>query len=127
LREALAHLRMITVLVRRNSDRLLLHDVFAQFAGPQPPHCKVPMQEGVHRIGDLAIAAMPFEVFAEIGLELKQHSPIHPLMNISIANGSHGYLPTTKQHRLGGYETWIEHIRSMSVRAKTCSMLFCEG
>ncbi len=28
-------------------------------------------------------------------------------MNISIANGSHGYLPTPNQHRLGGYETWI--------------------
>ena len=28
-------------------------------------------------------------------------------MNISIANGSHGYLPTPEQHRLGGYETWI--------------------
>jgi hypothetical protein len=60
-----------------------------------------------HRIGDMAIAAMPFEVFAEIGLELKQRSPIQPLMNISIANGSHGYLPTPEQHELGGYETWI--------------------
>ena len=50
---------------------------------------------------------MSFEVFAEIGLELKQRSPIRPLMNISIANGSHGYLPTPEQHRLGGYETWI--------------------
>ena len=53
------------------------------------------------------VAAMSFEVFAEIGLELKQRSPIRPLMNISIANGSHGYLPTPEQHRLGGYETWI--------------------
>ena len=49
----------------------------------------------------------PFEVFAKIGLELKQRSPIQPLMNISIANGSHGYLPTPEQHKLVGYETWI--------------------
>jgi len=28
-------------------------------------------------------------------------------MNISIANGSHGYLPTPDQHRFGSYETWI--------------------
>jgi hypothetical protein len=28
-------------------------------------------------------------------------------MNISIANGAHGYLPTPEQHKLGGYETWI--------------------
>ncbi|HBL42357.1 neutral/alkaline non-lysosomal ceramidase N-terminal domain-containing protein [Gimesia sp.] len=70
-----------------------------------PPTIDVVVQ--THRIGDLAVAAMPFEVFAEIGLELKQRSPIQPLMNISIANGSHGYLPTPEQHRLGGYETWI--------------------
>ena len=35
---------------------------------------------------------MPFEVFAEIGLELKCRSSIQPLMNISLANGAHGYL-----------------------------------
>ena len=28
-------------------------------------------------------------------------------MNMSIANGSLGYLPTPEQHKLGGYETWI--------------------
>ena len=70
-----------------------------------PPTLDVVVQ--THRIGDLAIAAMPFEVFAEIGLELKQRSPVQPLMNISIANGSHGYLPPPHQHRYGGYETWI--------------------
>lgn len=79
--------------------------VLAYNSPEMPPTIDVVVQ--THRIGDLAVAAMPFEVFAEIGLELKQRSPIRPLMNISIANGSHGYLPTPDQHRLGGYETWI--------------------
>lgn len=79
--------------------------VLAYNSPEMPPTIDVIVQ--THRIGDLALAAMPFEVFAEIGLELKQRSPIRPLMNISIANGSHGYLPTPEQHRLGGYETWI--------------------
>lgn len=79
--------------------------VLAYNSPEMPPTIDVVVQ--THRIGDLAVAAMPFEVFAEIGLELKQRSPIQPLMNISIANGSHGYLPTPEQHRLGGYETWI--------------------
>ncbi|MEO2008082.1 MAG: hypothetical protein ABGX22_05275, partial [Pirellulaceae bacterium] len=26
---------------------------------------------------------------------------------IELANGSYGYLPTPRQHRLGGYETWL--------------------
>lgn len=59
------------------------------------------------RIGDLAICAIPFETFAEIGLELKDRSPFPQTMVISIANGSNGYLPTPRQHELGGYETWL--------------------
>jgi len=59
------------------------------------------------RIGDLAIGCLPFEVFCEIGLELKKRSPFPHTMVISIANGRHGYLPTPEQHKLGGYETWI--------------------
>ena len=58
------------------------------------------------RIGDLRIAAIPFEVFAETGLELKKRSALRTF-TISLANGSYGYLPTPPQHELGGYETWL--------------------
>ncbi|MBA4019782.1 MAG: hypothetical protein C0483_21665 [Pirellula sp.] len=89
-----------------STSRYSTYSTVLAYASPEmPPTIDVILQ--THRIGDLAVAAMPFEVFAEIGLELKQRSPIRPLMNISIANGSHGYLPTPEQHRLGGYETWI--------------------
>ncbi|MCA9000131.1 MAG: hypothetical protein KDA80_24250, partial [Planctomycetaceae bacterium] len=59
------------------------------------------------RIGDLAIAAIPFEVFVEIGLEIKDKSPFADAFTIELANGSYGYLPTPEQHELGGYETWM--------------------
>jgi hypothetical protein len=59
------------------------------------------------RIGDFAVCCLPFEVFCEIGLDLKKRSPFPQTMVISIANGRHGYLPTPEQHKLGGYETWI--------------------
>ena len=89
-----------------STSRYSTYSTVLAYASPEmPPTIDVVVQ--THRIGDLAVAAMPFEVFAEIGLDLKQRSPIQPLMNISIANGSHGYLPTLEQHRLGGYETWI--------------------
>jgi hypothetical protein len=58
------------------------------------------------RIGDLAITAIPCEVFAETGLEIKAKSPFKSTFTISLANGYNGYLPTPAQHRLGGYETW---------------------
>lgn len=59
------------------------------------------------RIGELAVCGIPFETFAEIGLEIKDRSPFPRTMVIGLANGRHGYLPTPEQHRLGGYETWI--------------------
>ncbi len=59
------------------------------------------------RIGDLAVCALPFEVLVEIGLDLKQRSPFPSTMVLGIANGSHGYLPSPEQHKLGGYETWL--------------------
>ena len=58
-------------------------------------------------IGDLGICAIPFEVFVEIGLEIKRTSPFVQTFTVSHANGSYGYLPTVQQHELGGYETWL--------------------
>lgn len=58
------------------------------------------------RLGGLAITAIPCEVFVEIGLELKQKSPLKPEFTIQLANGYNGYLPTPEHHALGGYETW---------------------
>jgi hypothetical protein len=58
------------------------------------------------RIGDLGIAAIPCEVFAETGLAIKQQSPFKQTFTIELANGCNGYLPTPEQHKLGGYETW---------------------
>ena len=50
---------------------------------------------------------MPCEVFCEIGLEFRKRSPIQPAFLVSLAHGYLGYLPTPRQHALGGYETWL--------------------
>lgn len=59
-----------------------------------------------HRIGALTLAAIPCEVFVEIGLELKAAKPLDHHFTVSLANGYNGYLPTPEHHQLGGYETW---------------------
>jgi hypothetical protein len=58
------------------------------------------------QLGDLAITAIPCEVFVEIGLEIKKKSPFGQTFSISLANGYNGYLPTPQHHQWGGYETW---------------------
>ncbi|QDV27991.1 hypothetical protein [Aureliella helgolandensis] len=70
-----------------------------------PDTVDVPLQ--TLRIGDLGIAAVPFEVFTEIGLEIKDRCPLSDSFTIELAGGSYGYLPSPAQHELGGYETWM--------------------
>jgi len=59
------------------------------------------------RLGNLGITSIPCETFVEIGLDIKARSPLHHTFTIELANGHYGYLPTPRQHRLGGYETWL--------------------
>jgi hypothetical protein len=66
----------------------------------------VPLRLHAFRIGDLGIASIPCEVFAETGLAIKKDSPLPATFTISLANGYGGYLPTPEQHGLGGYEAW---------------------
>lgn len=80
------------------------------------------------RIGDLGIAAIPFEVFTETGLEIKAKSPFKNSFTIELANGSNGYLPTPPQHDLGGYETWlgtnrVEREASVKITTKILDLL----
>ncbi len=59
------------------------------------------------RIGDVCIGTMPCEVFVEIGLDFKRRSPLPNSFMVELAHGYFGYLPTPRQHQLGGYETWL--------------------
>ena len=60
------------------------------------------------RMGEVGICSIPCEVLCEIGLMLKAKSPLpQATFTIELANGHNGYLPTPRQHALGGYETWM--------------------
>ena len=65
------------------------------------------------RIGPLAIAAAPCEVYSFTGLDLKKSAPGADAFIISLANGYFGYIPTVWSFELGGYNTW---------RARSCCL-----
>ncbi len=65
----------------------------------------IDMEITVVRIGDVAIVALPGELFVEIGLSIKKHSPFPITVIATLANGSLCYLPTAEAFRTGGYET----------------------
>jgi hypothetical protein len=81
-----------------------------------PPTVSLPLQ--ALRIGDLGIAAIPCEVFAETGLAIKQASPLKPTFVVEIANAYHGYLPPPQQHEWGGYETWPARSSCLEIEAE---------
>ncbi len=70
-----------------------------------PAHAMLKLQ--AVSIGGLGIAAIPCETFTEIGITLKELSPLRPTFTIELANGHYGYLPTPRHFDLGGYETWL--------------------
>jgi neutral ceramidase len=71
-------------------------------AGP----AQVPVQ--VFTFGtELAIVALPCELFVEYGLELKAKSPFRYTFVVTLANDHVGYLPTRNAFRWGSYQTWI--------------------
>lgn len=71
-------------------------------ADPAP----IPVQVDVLRIGDVAIAAMAGEPFAEIGAAIKKASPFAATMFCGYSSGEGGgYVPTEAEYQFGGYET----------------------
>jgi hypothetical protein len=80
-----------------------------------PPKVKVILQ--AIRVGEVGIVANPCETFVEIGLDIKQKSPLRPTFTIELANGYNGYLPTPEHHALGGYETWRARSSYLEVNA----------
>ena len=57
------------------------------------------------RLGELAIAAFPCELFVEFGLEVKEKSPASRTMIAGYANDVNGYVATREAFAQGGYES----------------------
>lgn len=67
---------------------------------------KVPFQQmelHVIRLGDIAIATNPFELFLDYGIRIKARSKAMQTFVIQLACSSGGYLPTAKAVKGGGY------------------------
>ncbi|MCP4639773.1 MAG: hypothetical protein GY851_05045 [bacterium] len=68
--------------------------------GPGPVNAEVQ----VLRIGDVAVAGVPGELFSSLGLLIKHHSPAPATMVAELANGCLGYLAPRRDWGHGGYE-----------------------
>jgi hypothetical protein len=91
--------------VKGKADLSVIYAERTMSMAKHPDKLKMPLQ--AFRIGEAALATMPCEIFCEIGLDFKKRSKLQPAWLVSLNHGYYGYLPTPRQHDLGGYETWL--------------------
>jgi hypothetical protein len=64
----------------------------------------LPVEAHVLAVGEFALAAMPGEIFVDIGASIAAGSPFARTVAVSHANGAIGYLPSHAEIPRGGYE-----------------------
>ncbi len=86
------------------NDVLSEHKAHEEEGKPYKTHFE--FNQSIVTIGDVAYVPAPFEVFAEIGLRIRAHSPYAYTLNLCNTHGSYAYLPTKNDIPSGGYEIW---------------------
>ena len=59
------------------------------------------------RMGTIAFATNPFELFLDFGNQIKARSSAEQTFLVQLANGTEGYLPTAKAESNGHYSAFI--------------------
>lgn len=59
------------------------------------------------RLGNIAFATSPFELFLDFGNQIRARSLAEQTFTVQLANGSEGYVPTEKAERGGHYSAFI--------------------
>ena len=67
----------------------------------------VEINSHIIRLGSVAIATNPFELFLDYGNKIKARSHAEQTFLIQLADGSEGYLPTEKAEKGGHYSAFI--------------------
>lgn len=91
----------------------LVSDTFER--GENPPQEEIEIWAA--RINDVGIATVSAEPLAELGLEIKQRSPLAHTLFLGYSNGCIGYIPPPQAFAEGGMEvvesTWNYHLPSL--------------
>jgi hypothetical protein len=66
-----------------------------------------PVEMHVVRLGDIALATNPFELFLDYGNQIKARSLAAQTFIVQLACGSEGYLPTARAERGGHYSAYV--------------------
>lgn len=69
----------------------------------QQKQSHLPVEMHVLRLGDMAMASNPFELYLDFGVQIKTRSPAVQTFVVELSNGSFGYIPTQRSVAGGAY------------------------
>ena len=103
--EAAAATREIEALKQKGESirRIAWHQATIDRHRDQGPAPTYTAEVHVLRIGDIAIATNPFELFQDYGVQIKSRSKALQTFVLELTGGSGGYLPTSRAVAGGGY------------------------
>ena len=67
----------------------------------------VPIEYHIIRLGDVAFATNPYELYLDYGNRIKARSKAQQTFIVQLCCGSHGYLPTEKAEIAGHYSAYV--------------------
>ncbi len=67
----------------------------------------IEMESHIIRLGTIAIATNPFELYLDYANQIKALSPAEQTFLVQLANGAEGYLPTEKAEKSGHYSAFV--------------------
>jgi hypothetical protein len=85
-------------------DALGWPDELSAYAGSEAGRPMVKLPVRFLRINDTFVWSLPVEMFCEIALNVRNHSPFPHTFYFGYTNGWFGYLPTAQAFQEGGYE-----------------------
>ena len=89
----------------------------AELEGAKPFKSTYPVELSVYRIGNIAIATNPAELFVEYQLEIKDTSPVTRTIVTELTNGYCGYVCTERALGAGSYEARLAFSSKLSAEA----------
>lgn len=90
-----------------NVAELQIHLGLLQRMALQEKVDMLPTEVHIMRLGTVAFATNPFELFLDYGNQIRARSAAEQTFLVQIANGHEGYLPTEKAEKGGHYSAFI--------------------
>lgn len=95
-------------LAKEQPERASWHREIIDRYNKQDENPYYPVKINVMRLGDVALATNPFELFLDFGLRIETRSNTVLTFIVQLANGGGTYLPTAKAEAGGGYSAIVQ-------------------